>query len=52
VADNQFNFGSKHSFMLQALNAIIFISMVWITVEGFIKFFKTKYNPKKTEVEA
>lgn len=52
VADNQFNFGSKHNFMLQALNAIIFISMVWITVEGFIKFFKTKYNPKKAEVEA
>ncbi len=52
VADNQFNFGSKHNLLLQGLNAIIFISMVWISIEGFIKFFKTKYNPKKTEVEA
>ncbi len=47
VALNQFNFGAKHNVLLQTLNAIIFISMIWITVEGFIKFFKTSYNPEK-----
>ena len=51
VAENQTNYGSEHNYLLQALNAIIFISMLWITVEGFIKFFKTKYNPKPVEVE-
>ncbi len=49
VAENQFNFGAKHNILLQVLNAIIFISMLWITIEGFIKFFKTSYIPENME---
>jgi len=51
VAENQFNFVAKHNVLLQVLNAIIFISMVWITIEGFIKFFKTSFEPAKMDEE-
>ncbi len=47
VALNQFNFNKNHNILLQVLNAIIFISMLWIAVEGVIKFFKTKYAGEK-----
>ena len=39
---NQFKFGSDNNILLQLINIIIIISMVWVTVEGITKFFKTK----------
>lgn len=43
--ENQFNFGAKHNILLQILNAIIIISMIWVAVEGTMIFSKTKYSP-------
>jgi len=51
VIDNQTIFGQKHNLLLQVLNAIIFISMIWITIEGGIKLFKTSYSPDKQSEE-
>jgi len=42
--ENQFNYGNKHNILLQVLNAIIIISMIWIAIEGSIMFFKTSYS--------
>ncbi len=49
--DNQFNFGSKHNLLLQALNVIIIISMIWVAVEGIMIFTKTKYSPTLMDEE-
>ncbi len=49
--ENQLDFGAKHNILLQALNLIIIISMIWVTIEGVIKFFKTPYSPKMVEEE-
>ncbi len=48
---NQINFGAKNNILLQIINIIIIISMIWITVEGLIKFFKTSItaNPDVQE---
>ncbi len=51
IIENQFNFGAKHNILLQVLNAIIFISMTWVTLEGAVKFFKTPYSPVKMDEE-
>ncbi len=51
VIDNQTIFGQKHNILLQVLNAIIFISMVWISIEGGIKLIKTSYSPHKNKEE-
>ncbi|HDO06721.1 MAG TPA: carbon starvation protein A [Bacteroidetes bacterium] len=49
--DNQFNFGSKHNLLLQILNVIIIISMIWVAVEGIMIFTKTKYSPTLMDEE-
>ncbi len=51
VIDNQTIFGQKHNLLLQVLNAIILISMIWITIEGGIKLFKTHYSSDKQSEE-
>ena len=43
--ENQIKFGAKHNVLLQVLNFIIIVSIVWVLVEGLIIFFKTKYQP-------
>ncbi len=45
AVENQVNFGAKHNMLLQVLNVIIIISMVWVAVEGISVFSKTKYSP-------
>ncbi len=49
--ENQFNFGSKHNLLLQILNAIIIISMIWVAVEGIMIFSKTKFSPTLMDEE-
>jgi carbon starvation protein len=49
--DNQLNFGTKHNILLQVLNAIIIISMVWVAVESISVFAKTKYSPTLMDEE-
>ncbi len=48
---NQINFGAKNNILLQIINIIIIVSMIWIAVEGLIKFFQTsmKSNPDLQE---
>ncbi len=48
---NQIKFGAKHNMLLQVLNLIIIISMIWVVVEGMIIFFKTKYSPTLLDKE-
>jgi carbon starvation protein len=43
---NQINFGSKSNILLQAVNVIIILSMIWVAIEGSIKFFGTKTEEK------
>ncbi|WP_319408087.1 carbon starvation protein A [uncultured Desulfosarcina sp.] len=38
---NQFQFGSAHNLLLQAINIIIILIAAWIVIEGVIKFFQT-----------
>ncbi len=49
--ENQFDFGNKHNILLQVLNAIIIISMIWVSIEGIIIFFKTHYSPTLMDEE-
>ncbi len=51
IIENQFSFGAKHNILLEVLNAIIFISMIWVAVEGVGKFLKTSYSPTKMDEE-
>ena len=51
AVDNQLNFVNKHNLLLQVLNIIIIISMIWVTIEGTIIFLKTSYSPKIVEEE-
>ncbi len=51
VIDNQINFLNKHSMLLQVMNIIILIAMVWVTIEGAAKFFKTSYSPTLLDEE-
>jgi hypothetical protein len=39
---NQVSFGSKNNILLQIVNVIIILSMLWVAAEGFIQLFKTK----------
>ena len=48
---NQSNFMDKHNLLLEILNVIILISMIWVAVEGARKFFNTKYSPNLLEEE-
>ena len=45
----KFGAGPDHSILLQVVNAVIIVIVVWITIEGLIKFFS---RSKKTETEA
>ncbi len=45
TVDNQLNFVDKNNILLQALNVIIIISMIWVSIEGAIIFTKTSYSP-------
>jgi len=38
---NQFQFGVENNLLLQIINAAIVVIVLWIIVEGIIKFFKT-----------
>jgi len=51
---NQINFGAKNNILLQTINIIIIISMVWIAIEGLVKFFQTSItnNPDVRENES
>jgi len=49
--ENQIKFGAKHNVLLQVLNFIIIVSIVWVLVEGLIIFFKTKYQPDLLDKE-
>jgi carbon starvation protein len=51
AVENQVNFGSKHNLLLQVLNVIIIISMIWVAVEGIIIFSKTSYSPTLMDEE-
>lgn len=47
---NQVKFGTDNNILLQVINAIIIISMIWVAIEGFTKFFKTKTRvPPETQ---
>jgi carbon starvation protein len=51
AVENQIRFSDKHNFLLQVLNVIIIISMVWVAVEGVSVFAKTKYSPTLMDKE-
>jgi carbon starvation protein len=51
AVENQLRFGSKHNLLLQVLNLIIIISMIWVAVEGTAIFAKTKYSPTLMDEE-
>ncbi|UBM61994.1 carbon starvation protein A [Candidatus Sulfidibacterium hydrothermale] len=51
AVENQLDFENNHNLLLEALNLVIIISMVWVAVEGVIIFFKTSYKPKLMEQE-
>lgn len=37
---NQFQFGTSHNLLLQIVNAVIIIIVIWVTIEGVLKFFR------------
>ena len=39
---NQIDFGNSNNLLLQILNVIIILSMIWVAGEGVVKFFITK----------
>jgi carbon starvation protein len=39
---NQINFGSQSNILLQAVNIIVILSMIWVAFEGVVKFFATR----------
>ena len=48
---NQTNFMNKHNLLLEVLNGIIFISMIWVAIEGGKKLLNTTYEPNKMAEE-
>ena len=48
---NQTRFMDKHNLLLEVLNGIIFIAMIWVAVDGGRKLFSTKYDEKKLAEE-
>ena len=48
---NQINFIKNHNVLLIILNAIILLAMIWVTVDGGWKLFKTSYANKQSENE-
>jgi len=43
---NQIKFGAGNHILLQTINIIVIIAMIWILIEGIMKFSKTKYEGK------
>ena len=43
---NQVRFGAGHHILLQIINLVIILSMVWVLIEAIMKFSKTKYEGK------
>jgi carbon starvation protein len=41
---NQVEFGMQSNYLLQVINLVIIVIVVWIIVEGLRKFFKSKVN--------
>jgi carbon starvation protein len=39
---NQTSFGNANNMMLQAINGVILLLAIWITIEGFVKFISMK----------
>ena len=48
---NQTRFMDKHNLLLEILNGIIFIAMIWVAVDGGRKLFSTKYDENKLAEE-
>ncbi|HKJ81832.1 MAG TPA: carbon starvation protein A [Ignavibacteriaceae bacterium] len=48
---NQISFGSKNNILLQIVNVVIILSMVWVAGEGFIQLFRTKTSDFKDKNE-
>jgi flagellar biosynthesis/type III secretory pathway M-ring protein FliF/YscJ len=47
---NQVDFGANNNFLLQVINAAIVLIVIWIIVEGLIKFFtREKTSLKQAE---
>ncbi len=49
---NQIKFNSSNNILLQAINLIIILSVIWIAVEGFLKFISVKYEDTTGTVKA
>lgn len=49
--DNQINFIAGHNLVLEIINFIIIVSLIWIGIEGSVIFAKTKYTEKLMESE-
>ncbi len=49
---NQIKFNSSNNILLQAINLIIIFSVIWIAVEGFLKFISVKYEDTTGTVKA
>ncbi len=49
---NQIQFNSSDNLLLQTINVIIILSVVWIAVEGFLKFISVKYEGTTGTVKA
>ncbi len=49
---NQIEFNSSNNILLQAINLIIILSVIWIAVEGFLKFISVKYEDTTGTVKA
>ncbi len=41
---NQINFGASNNVLLQIINVIIILSMIWVAGEGLVKLFVTKID--------
>lgn len=49
---NQIHFNSSDNLLLQTINVIIILSVIWIAVEGFLKFISVKYEDTTDTVKA
>ncbi len=38
---NQLQFGTEHNLLLQIINVVIILVILWVTIEGVIRFFRT-----------
>ena len=43
AVENQIRFGASNNILLKIINLIIIVSMMWVALEGLVKFFKTSF---------